>query len=124
MKICVFCSANEKIDPDFFRETEALGTWAAKNGHSIVFGGHDSFLREIRQKLPDITYVSTRLYNFDPNIIRNADVVWIQNNAISHPQYWRVVRISKIYGVQIRYFAYASAEKCAEMLAEWDIKDE
>lgn len=44
MKICVFCSANEKIDPDFFRETEALGTWAAKNGHSIVFGGHDAGL--------------------------------------------------------------------------------
>ena len=89
---------------------------------TVVFGGHDSFLREIRQKLPDITYVSTRLYNFDPNIIRNADVVWIQNNAISHPQYWRVIRISKIYGVQIRYFAYASAEKCAVQLVTEDSK--
>ena len=39
MKICVFCSANQQIDPDFFRETEKLGVWAAKNGHSIVYGG-------------------------------------------------------------------------------------
>ena len=39
MKICVFCSANEKIDPDFFRETEALGKKKKKNGHSIVYGG-------------------------------------------------------------------------------------
>ena len=46
MKICVFCSANEQIDPDFFRETEALGKWAAKNGHSIVYGGVNCGLME------------------------------------------------------------------------------
>lgn len=44
MKICVFCSANQQIDPDFFTATEELGVWAAKNGHAIVFGGHDAGL--------------------------------------------------------------------------------
>ena len=44
MKICVFCSANGQIDPDFFIKAEELGRWAAKNGHSIVFGGHDAGL--------------------------------------------------------------------------------
>ena len=39
MKICVFCSANEQIDPAFFTLTEELGKWAAENGHSIVYGG-------------------------------------------------------------------------------------
>ena len=46
MKICVFCSANQQIDPDFFQETEALGVWAAKNGHSIVYGGVNCGLME------------------------------------------------------------------------------
>ena len=44
MKLCVFCSANQQIDPDFFTMVEKLGVWAAKNGHSIVFGGHDAGL--------------------------------------------------------------------------------
>ena len=44
MKICVFCSANGQIDPDFFTLTEELGRWAAAKGHSIVFGGHDAGL--------------------------------------------------------------------------------
>lgn len=39
MKICIFCSANQEIDPDFFELTEELGRWAAKNNHSIVYGG-------------------------------------------------------------------------------------
>ena len=46
MKICIFCSANQQIDPEFFSMTEELGTWAAKNGHSIVFGGVNQGLME------------------------------------------------------------------------------
>ena len=46
MKICIFCSANQQIDPDFFGMTEALGRWAAENGHSIVYGGVNCGLME------------------------------------------------------------------------------
>ena len=46
MKICVFCSANQQIDPEFFTMTEELGRWAAKNGHSIVYGGVNQGLME------------------------------------------------------------------------------
>ena len=50
MKICVFCSANEQIDPDFRTMTEELGAWAAKNGHSIVYGGVNQGLMECLAK--------------------------------------------------------------------------
>ena len=44
MKLCIFCSANQQIDPDFFESARQLGRWAAENGHTIVFGGNDSGL--------------------------------------------------------------------------------
>lgn len=46
MKIAIFCSANKDIDPDFFSMTEALGSWMAENGHSLVFGGCNLGLME------------------------------------------------------------------------------
>ena len=46
MKICIFCSANATIDPDFFRMTEELGRWAANHGHTIVYGGVNQGLME------------------------------------------------------------------------------
>ena len=46
MKLCVFCSANQQIDPEFFQMTEELGRWAAENGHSIVYGGVNMGLME------------------------------------------------------------------------------
>lgn len=39
MKIGVFCSANENIDPDFFTLTKELGEWMASKKHTLVFGG-------------------------------------------------------------------------------------
>ena len=50
MKICVFCSANQQIDPDFFTLTEELGKWAAESGHSIVYGGVNQGLMECLAK--------------------------------------------------------------------------
>ena len=46
----------------------------------------------------------------------------MQNNCISHPQYWSIVKNCKLAGVQMRYFGYASAEKCAEQLVTEDLR--
>ena len=39
MNIGIFCSANHDIDRDFFTLTHEFGEWAAKEGHTIVYGG-------------------------------------------------------------------------------------
>lgn len=44
MMICVFCSANNQIDAEYFEKAKELGRWCANNGHTIVFGGHDAGL--------------------------------------------------------------------------------
>ena len=50
MKIGVFCSANNHIDPDFFAMTEELGHWIGKEGHTLVYGGCDMGLMECAAK--------------------------------------------------------------------------
>ena len=46
MNIGIFCSANSQIDRDFFTLTRELGQWAARNGHTLVFGGCNMGLME------------------------------------------------------------------------------
>ena len=36
MKVAIFCSANENIEPVYFEKTRELGEWLAKNGDSIA----------------------------------------------------------------------------------------
>ena len=46
MKIGIFCSANDNIDPDFFKLTAELGRWVGEQGHTLVFGGSNQGLME------------------------------------------------------------------------------
>ena len=88
----------------------------------VVFGGHDSWAREIKPRLPDVRFVDKDMV---PNaeLIRRADIVWIQANAISHAFYYKILDETRKHSIPVRYFSYASALKCAEQLAEQDMKE-
>jgi len=80
-----------------------------------VFGGHDTWRKAIKPMLPEV-----RFYDRDtlprPEVIRYADIVWIQPNAISHGNYYSIINAAREHKVPVRYFGYASARKCAEEL--------
>ena len=80
----------------------------------------DTVLKEIRKRLPEVKYVNISNYGFNVDIVRNADVVWVQTNCISHTQYARILKAVRTYGIQLRYFSCASARKCAEQIVEED----
>lgn len=44
--VAVFCSANEKINPEYFLRTQELGEYMGKNGYELVFGGCNMGLME------------------------------------------------------------------------------
>ncbi len=89
---------------------------------TVVFGGHEGWLKAIRPMLPGVRFVDVSNYAFHPELVRNADVVWIQSNCISHTQYGNILKLTRQYGIQLRYFGYAGAEKCAEQLVVEDQK--
>ena len=88
----------------------------------VVFGGHESWAREIKPKLPDVRFVDREAL---PNaeMIRKADVVWIQTNALAHKHFYKIIDEVRKYHIPLRYFTYASAAKCAEQLVLEDRKN-
>jgi len=121
---------NQESDLDLDPDAKARGEKPEKKidypyetkKRTVVFGGHDNWLKSIRPMLPGVRFVDVEQYAFNPELIRNADVVWVQNNHISHTQYGNIVKQTRRHGIQLRYFGYASAEKCAEQLAIEDQK--
>ncbi len=87
----------------------------------VIFGGHDSWLRAIRPLLRNVRIIDPYT-NPDINLIRNADVVWMQSNAMPHSYYNKIMDIIRQRKIPVKYFAYASAEKCARQLAAYDLK--
>ena len=42
---------------------------------TVVFGGHGTFMKAIKPRLPNVKFVDAQILGFNPDIIRNADVV-------------------------------------------------
>lgn len=90
---------------------------------TVIFGGHETWVKAIKPMLKgSVRFVSKDLVMFDLSLIRNADVIWVQSNAIPHTAYYRIVDIARKYNKPIRYFTIASAAKCSEQVAEYDMK--
>ena len=88
----------------------------------VVFGGHESWAREIKQKLPGVRFIDRTMI---PNaeLIRHADVVWLQTNALAHAYFYKIIDEARKHRIPVRYFSYASATKCAEQLVREDLKE-
>lgn len=87
---------------------------------TVVFGGHETWLKAIQNLLKgNIRFIDKDLV-FDVNIIRNADIIWIQNNAMSHKQFYRIIDTARQYRKPVRYFTWASAAKGAVQVMEND----
>lgn len=88
--------------------------------NTLVFGGHDTWAKGIKGILTGNVRFIDKDYVFDTGIIRHADVIWIQPNALSHKMYYRIIDNARIYNKAVRYFSFASWAKCAEQVAEGD----
>ena len=49
-------------------------------------------------------------------MIKDADVVWIQLNAVSHGQVTKVKKYAELYKVPLMFFNYAGVQRCVDQL--------
>lgn len=96
--------------------------WQVKR-RVLVFGGHDTWSKAIRPLLPGARFFERESLP-DLNAIKGADVVWIQANALSHKFYYRIIDTARREGIPVQYFSFASARKCAEQLAAYELSAE
>ncbi len=111
------CSKNETetaIDNKIYPYTVQKNT--------VIFGGHETWMKSIKPLLKGNIKFIAKEVKVDVSLIRYADVIWIQTNAISHASYYVVVTKARKLGKPIRYFTNASATKCVEQIVENDRK--
>ena len=81
-----------------------------------IFGGHATWIKVIKERLTNAKFFKDgNLHNLD--VIRNADEIWIQSNAISHSFYGKVIDAARFNGIPVRYFGFAGTKKCIEQVA-------
>ena len=87
---------------------------------TVVFGGHETFLTQMKKNVLNVKFVSERNVSFSPEIVKNADVIWIQSNCLSHSQFGNIMRHAGTYNKQVRYFTQGGWVRCAQQMVEED----
>ena len=112
----------------FMDEREDTGTtislpYAVKS-RIVVYGGHDTWLKAMKDYVKgDIRFIDKDQAILDRTVVRNADTVWIQHNALPHSQYYAIIDEVRKTGKQVKYFLYASAKKCVEQIAKDEVEE-
>ena len=90
------------------------------NKSTVVFGGHETWVKSLKPLLKgDIKFIPREM-KIDASLVRYADVIWIQTNAIPHRSYYSIINTARKLGKPIRYFKNAGSVKCAEQIVEND----
>lgn len=80
-----------------------------------IFGGHPTWINGVKERLVNARFFKGGdLHSLD--VIRNADEIWIQSNAISHSFYGKVLDAARLNNIPVRYFGYAGTKKCVEQV--------
>lgn len=114
----IYKMQNGSVDEEEVQESSISFPYRTK-AKVVVYGGHATWLKVIVKLLPNVKFIDPYA-DPDVNTIRNADVVWMQTNAMPHNKYNKIMEIVRMKKIPVKYFAYASAEKCALQLAEYD----
>ena len=67
----------------------------------IIYGGHESWRNSIKSLLLNVRFIEP---NEKPNsnTIRNADIIWMQTNAMPHDHYYKIMDIARQYKIPVR----------------------
>lgn len=118
----VFRMKNDIEDEELTPEENNIKFPFETSGKITVFGGHDTWSKAIRPMLPSVRFIDKDT-NPSEQLIRYSDVVWVQTNAMSHSMYNKIMSVTRMHNIPLRYFTSASAERCARQLAAENLKN-
>lgn len=79
----------------------------------LIVGGFEKWIVAMKQRIPNAIYINPSSLNFDVALIKNADVLWLQTNAMPHSLYYKIIDRARSKNIRIKYFSFPSAQKCA-----------
>ena len=73
------------------------------NIKAIVVGGSPKWQLKLKERYNSWHYLSVENLNFDEDIVKNAEVVIIYVNYLSHALYYKVINIVRKYNLKVKY---------------------
>lgn len=77
----------------------------------LICGGHESWLNGFKKHIRGVV-LERGGGPHSMEILKSADEIWVQPNAISHAFYRKILYVSRKRKIPLHYFAYSSHVEC------------
>lgn len=110
-------AVEEVTTPETLDDTESYSFPYSTDVRAVLFGGFESFKRDVNALLPDLKIISNGKM-VDTSLLNNADILFIQNNCCKHNKYNAIRDTAKAFGIKIIHFNNASPKVCANIMVK------
>ena len=89
---------------------------------TLILGGSEQWANMMKDYLPGckIFHVDKKA---DANVVRDSDIIWVYSKEVTHSQFKKIMNLARKHNINVKYFSYKGAEKCAEQVVLSDMED-
>lgn len=87
---------------------------------TVVIGGTNPWANAIKAKFNNVKVIDGLSMPND-DLIKYANIIWIQVDCMKHKHYYKIINIARSYNIPVRYFTYKGIMSCCNQLVENDI---
>lgn len=81
------------------------------NGHAVlVIGGHPTWQKQIKEKLPDIDVIPADMLGFEPSNLGNIELVVFNTAHLNHAMYYKIINFVRKNKIKVCYIANQNIE--------------
>lgn len=84
---------------------EKIDVSRLKKVKGLILGGHPKWQDKMKGLLPDFTFIAPEALNFDVNILKNIDIIFIYTDYLNHAIYYRLMPEAQKLNIKIQYLA-------------------
>lgn len=82
----------------------------------VLFGGRDRYCQDIAELIPDIRIVQPKQALSNAAPLRQADMIFVQTNFLSHSKYYFVRDLAKAHNIPLRHIPTSNPKLSAEFI--------
>lgn len=87
---------------------------------TVVIGGGITWANAIKAKFNNVKVIDGLSMPND-DLIKYANIIWIQVDYMQHKHYYKIINIARKYNIPVRYFTYKGIMSCCNQLVENDM---
>jgi hypothetical protein len=107
------------LKQDYVPTKKTLDISKINTNKIVIVGGHPNWQEQIKTQLPHVRIIDTNALNFDPEQLKEVDLIIFNTATLSHAMYYKMINYARKNKIHIGYIANQNIGMSLSQIEEW-----